>query len=53
MNSNIRCIEIWKVEIAYNRYDSWIVTLDVLKYAGEWKGNWWEDSWIVTLDVLK
>ena len=43
LNSNIRCIEIYKNDIVGEDNDSWIVTLDVLKskYLGNVAYNLW------------
>ena len=53
LNSNIRCIEMMITNYLMKLSTSWIVTLDVLKYAfcGYDINN--NGCWIVTLDVLK
>ena len=53
LNSNIRCIEIIIVKPAMTCVDSWIVTLDVLKFQKNMANMQHIHSWIVTLDVLK
>ena len=53
LNSNIRCIEIYKGIERNTDFGRWIVTLDVLKFALSPATEFSELSWIVTLDVLK
>ena len=53
LNSNIRCIEIWRGYIRKPSINSWIVTLDVLKSANMNLLTANLEGWIVTLDVLK
>ena len=53
LNSNIRCIEINNIFKRINDLQSWIVTLDVLKFRIYEQHPERLHSWIVTLDVLK
>ena len=53
LNSNIRCIEIIPCKWGKDKGSSWIVTLDVLKWATVKDNVFSYPCWIVTLDVLK
>ena len=53
LNSNIRCIEIKVIATHIDNGESWIVTLDVLKFEVADVERLRRYGWIVTLDVLK
>ena len=53
LNSNIRCIEITLNPSDLLWFESWIVTLDVLKSSYIFTRYILSFRWIVTLDVLK